>query len=76
MRRGGSYSNGLTSRVQRLINPVLPLFLAWIAFIVSACMVGMNAETIALASGLALIPVWFLAVYILVVALVPATRWA
>ena len=76
VRRGGSYSNWLTSRVQRLINPVLPLFLAWIAFIVGARMVGINAETIALASGLALIPVWFLAVYILVVALVPATRWA
>ena len=76
VQRGGSYSNWLTSRVQRLINPVLPLFLAWIAFIVGARMVGMNAETIALASGLALIPVWFLAVYILVVALVPVTRWA
>jgi len=75
-RRGETYSNWLTSRIQRLINPVLPLFLAWVAFIAGARMIGMNADTIALASDLALIPVWFLAVYILVVALVPLTRSA
>ncbi|MEE4300959.1 MAG: acyltransferase, partial [Pseudomonadales bacterium] len=73
-RRGGSYSNWLVGRIQRLINPVLPLFLAWVVFISGARAFGMAQETIALASSLALIPVWFLAVYLLVVALVPLTR--
>ena len=73
-RRGGTYSNWLVGRVQRLINPVMPLFLAWVVFIAVARFLGLDSGTIALASGLALIPVWFLAVYLLVVALVPLTR--
>lgn len=72
--RDGSYSNWLVGRIQRLINPVLPLFLAWVLFISGARAAGMDPDTVALASGLALIPVWFLAVYMLVVALVPLTR--
>ena len=73
-RRGGSYSGWLVGRIQRLLNPVLPLFLAWVVFISGARAFGLDSDTIALASSLALIPVWFLAVYMLVVALVPLTR--
>ena len=71
--KGGSYANWLVGRIQRLINPVIPLFLLWVIFAGFAHAFGVSANTVKLASQLALVPVWFLAVYLLVVALVPLT---
>lgn len=73
--RGNTYSNWLVSRLQRLINPVMPLFLVWVAFASFAHAFGVSPATVKLASQLALVPVWFLAVYLIVVALVPLS-WA
>ncbi|MDH3641362.1 MAG: acyltransferase, partial [Gammaproteobacteria bacterium] len=75
LRNGGSYSTWLIGRLQRLINPVMPLFLVWVVFAGFAHAMGVSVGTVKLASQLALVPVWFLAVYLLVVALVPLT-WA
>ncbi len=71
LERGGTYAAWFVSRLQRLINPALPLFLAWVAFAGFAKSFGVSAPVIKLASQLALVPVWFLAVYLLVVAVVP-----
>lgn len=71
----GSYATWLVGRLQRLINPVLPLFLLWVAFASFAHAFGVSVGTVKLASQLALVPIWFLAVYLVVVALVPWT-WA
>lgn len=71
--RQGHYSDWFASRIQRLINPVFPVLLVWAAFAFVATQAGMTRETVRMAVFLALIPVWFLAVYLLVTALAPLT---
>ncbi len=75
-RKGGSYSDWLGGRVQRLINPVMPLFLVWALFALFGTAAGVERGVVKMAAQLALIPVWFLAVYLLVSALVPLSHAA
>lgn len=71
--KGGHYSDWFASRIQRLINPVFPVLLVWASFAFAATQLGMARETVRMAVFFALIPVWFLAVYLLVTALAPLT---
>ncbi|MFK4004198.1 acyltransferase [Qipengyuania sp. NPDC077563] len=71
--KNGHYSDWFASRIQRLINPVFPVLLAWAAFAFLATQAGMERATVRMAVELALVPVWFLAVYLLVTALAPLT---
>jgi hypothetical protein len=72
-RAGGTYAAWFTGRLQRLVNPVLPLFLIWTLFALFGTVMGVDREIVRLAAQLALIPVWFLAVYLMVAAVVPLT---
>jgi peptidoglycan/LPS O-acetylase OafA/YrhL len=72
-RKGVSYADWFASRIQRLINPVFPVLLAWALFAFFGTQLGVSREIVRLAVSLALVPVWFLAVYLLVTALVPLT---
>jgi peptidoglycan/LPS O-acetylase OafA/YrhL len=74
-RTGGHYADWFGGRVQRLINPVLPLFLIWTLFAMFGTAAGVERKIVSMAAQLALIPVWFLSVYLMVSALVPYT-WA
>jgi len=75
-KKGRGYGIWLDSRIRRLISPVLPLIIMWAVMVVIARINGVEAGMISVASKVALIPVWFLAVYLLVVALVPLTHKA
>lgn len=80
LRKGGRYAGWYSGRLQRLINPVLPLFLIWTLFAAFGTAMGVERGVVAMAAQLALIPVWFLSVYLMVAALVPLTwkawkRW-
>jgi hypothetical protein len=75
-RNGGTYSDWFGSRVQRLINPVLPLLLIWTLFAVFGTAMGVERTIVKLAAQLALIPVWFLSVYLIISALVPFSHAA
>ena len=75
-RNGGSYAGWFTGRLQRLVNPVLPLFLIWTLFALFGKAMGVDKEIVDLAAELALIPVWFLSVYLMVAAVVPLTHAA
>ncbi|MEP2988895.1 MAG: acyltransferase [Parasphingorhabdus sp.] len=75
-RNNSTYANWFTGRLQRLINPVLPLFLIWTLFALFGTAMGVDRQIVELAAQLALIPVWFLAVYLIVAALVPFTHAA
>lgn len=66
-----TYSHWFTSRFKRLIYPVLPLFLIWTMFAMFGTLAGVERNIVAMAAQLALIPVWFLSVYIMITALVP-----
>lgn len=70
-RDGGRYADWFASRIQRLINPVFPVLLAWTLFAFFGTQMGIGRDVVRMATQLALIPVWFLAVYLLVTALVP-----
>lgn len=75
-RNAGSFAGWYSGRLQRLINPVLPLFLIWTLFALFGTVAGVERAIVALAAQLALIPVWFLSVYLMVTAVVPWTHAA
>jgi len=72
-RRGDPYAKWLASRLHRLLYPVLPLIMIWAALAVFGQLFGLPANYIRTASQIAIVPTWFLAVYILVVLFVPLT---
>jgi surface polysaccharide O-acyltransferase-like enzyme len=79
-RRGEDYGAWLRARVRRLALPVVPVLVAWLAGGAVATAAGVDVGTLRLASTVALVPTWFLAAYVLVVALAPVTlvaweRW-
>ncbi len=61
------------ARVRRLLLPIVPLVLLWVVVAVVANLAGMSPDLIRSATRGGLIPTWFLAVYVLVTLLVPAT---
>ncbi|UCB56082.1 MAG: acyltransferase [Thiotrichales bacterium] len=72
-RDGRSYGAWLNGRLQRLVGPILPLLAIWVLLAIVGGQLGVDAYMLKLGSQMALIPVWFLAVYIGVVVLVPLT---
>ena len=75
-RTGTPYGAWVAGRARRLIGPVVPLILAWAALAFVFRRFGVSYEMIHHGSVLALVPMWFLAVYLLVVLLVPVTHAA
>ncbi|WP_108787675.1 acyltransferase family protein [Erythrobacter sp. Alg231-14] len=74
--QAGVYRDWLASRVQRLIAPTFPVLLLWAMLAVVMTQVGLDRQQISDATEAALIPVWFLAVYLIVTACTPLTRKA
>ncbi len=76
-RDGLSYAGWLQGRLRRLIWPLVPLLLVWSAVVVVLALAGVDATLVSVASQLALIPTWFLAVYLCVILCVPlaAAAW-
>ncbi len=70
-RRGGTAAGYVRSRVLRLAQPALPLFLFYVVVIGGARMLGVDPELVRLAVVGAASPLWFLAAYTLCQALVP-----
>jgi hypothetical protein len=64
------------TRLKRLLMPITPLILLWSLFAGIAGYAGLDPDIIRDASRAALIPVWFLAVYIMVTVVVPVTTKA
>ena len=72
-RRGEPYPAWLRARLRRLAMPVLPLLVFWTLAGSLAIGLGLDADLLRAGSQAALVPVWFLATYILAVALAPVT---
>lgn len=70
-RKGESYAQWFTGRLQRLVNPVMPLFLVWTMIAMFGTLAGVSRDIVGMAAQLALIPVWFLSVYLMVASVVP-----
>ncbi len=75
-KRGQSYPQWLESRMRRLLGPVIPLILLWSLLGIIGFVLGISATVIGIGSQVALVPVWFLAIYFVIVMLVPLSRQA
>ncbi|MDP3890964.1 acyltransferase [Nocardioides sp.] len=71
--RGASYGAWLRARLRRLIIPVLPLMVFWAVVAPAAHGLGVSPAALRIASMASLVPTWFLAAYVVVVALTPVT---
>ena len=71
--RGSSYAVWLDSRLRRLVAPVLPLLAAWAILGAGAQLLEISPATLRVGSQVALVPTWFLSVYLLVILAVPLT---
>jgi len=74
-RSGSGYRAWLAARLQRLVQPIVPLLVVWTGMAVVAHRLGASPEMIRVGSQVALIPTWFLAVYVMVVVVAPAMHW-
>ena len=70
------YAAWLATRLNRLVTPLLALLTGWAAIAAVMHFSGFSGDVIQLASRASLIPIWFLAIYIMVVVLAPATHKA
>lgn len=78
--RGVPYGTWLTHRTARLTRPLVPLLVTWAGVLVAGPVLELPPTWIAVSARAALVPTWFLAVYLVVVALTPAAlavweRW-
>ena len=74
-RRQIDYAGWLAARLNRLIAPLLVLLFVWAALAIIMGLFGVSDAVIQFSSRASLIPIWFLAIYIMVVILAPATYW-
>ncbi len=74
--RGLGYAEWLDSRLRRLVMPVLPLLLVWGILGSAAILAKIRPETLRAGSQIALVPTWFLCVYLVSILTVPWTHAA
>ena len=74
--KGKSYASWLDSRMRRLILPVLPLILVWLALAPLGRLLGIDPAFVQAGSKVALVPIWFLAIYTIIILFVPLTHAA
>jgi fucose 4-O-acetylase-like acetyltransferase len=70
-RQGTTYATWLRDRLRRLILPVLPVLAVWTGIAAVALQTQIDRNLLTVGSQAALVPVWFLATYVLIVAFVP-----
>lgn len=70
-RRGEGYASFLQARTQRLLRPMLVMLLVWICITLTLSTIGVSGSTLhAITTGVAQ-PLWFLGVYLLLIAFAP-----
>jgi peptidoglycan/LPS O-acetylase OafA/YrhL len=70
-RRGGGYVDYLSGRMARLLRPVLVFVIVWLALPLVLGRFGLPTEQVELVGKVMGQPLWFLGVYLMVVALAP-----
>jgi hypothetical protein len=71
-RRGESYAAWLHTRLVRLVRPTAVLFGVWATGAAALRVAGVDPDLVHTLAWIVVVPVWFLAVYLVVVALAPA----
>ncbi|MEM7284048.1 MAG: acyltransferase [Pseudomonadota bacterium] len=75
-RKAQSYGDWLGGRLDRLIRPLLPLIALWALVAAGLMVAGIAQPDIQTLTQMALIPIWFLAIYVMVVLFAPLTYQA
>ena len=75
-RKQQTFANWLAARLNRLVTPVLVLIICWAVLAFAMRALGARDVIVQFSSQAALIPIWFLAIYIMVVILAPLTHRA
>jgi hypothetical protein len=76
LRDGKPFATWLDSRLRRLLLPVLPLIALWVVLAPVGRLLGLDPSLVEAASRIALVPIWFLAIYSVIILFVPLTyRW-
>jgi len=70
-RRGDSTGTWITARFRRLMTPIVPFLAVWTTISVIAGLLGVDHSLIRAGSFAVVTPLWFLAVYLLVILAVP-----
>ncbi len=70
-RRGGCYADFVAHRIGRLLRPVAPFLLLWVALAAVLQLAGQHGPAVESALLVAVQPLWFVALYALVVATTP-----
>jgi fucose 4-O-acetylase-like acetyltransferase len=73
--QGQTSPEWVRKRARRLLRPVVPLLVLWLAGAPLLAWLGVDDRLVAEATEAALLPLWFLIVYLLVIILAPATMW-
>jgi hypothetical protein len=73
--RGVGYVAWLRARAARLLRPAVPVVALWVPLAGVLALAGVPDDVLRLGTGTVMIPLWFLAVYIVIVALTPVTVW-
>ncbi len=63
------------TRLTRLLVPTVPLVIVWAVLAVVATQYGMDVARVKEVTQAALVPIWFLAVYIMITIAVPVSWW-
>ncbi|HEX6255396.1 MAG TPA: acyltransferase [Euzebyales bacterium] len=76
----GSYATWVARRAARLLRPTIVLVWTWVVLAAAALAMGVDRSLVLLGARNALVPLWFLAVYLLMIAALPLllaayTRW-
>jgi len=72
-RRGEPTSEWVTTRFRRLMTPIVPFLAVWTVISVVAGLLGVNHDLIRAGSFAVVTPLWFLAVYLIVILAVPVS---
>jgi putative Mn2+ efflux pump MntP len=75
LRRQRSIGAWITARFRRLMTPIVPFLVVWSLISIGAGLLGVDHALIRAGSFAVVTPLWFLAVYLLVILAVPATVW-
>ena len=72
-RKGQAFELWIAIRLRRLVRPIMPLLAFWCVIALLADQIGFDPQLIQFASQVALTPLWFLAVYLVLVLMTPIT---
>ncbi|HVL64601.1 MAG TPA: acyltransferase [Actinomycetota bacterium] len=71
-RRGGGYGAFLWGRAERLLRPTAVFIALWLPLVTVLDLFGVERDALALAGGLVARPLWFLGIYLIMIASAPA----